>query len=138
LLACFLPLQILSRSLCFIFILCKCDCLFICMSLSLCISLSIPLSTYFSLDSFIHSQALIVQDGPLAPLSGFPDHTHGRTPQDEWSARLRFLSRYQYLFLQTTAHQKWQEVTATHTCYKYEINNKLHTYIFITFLGSIN
>jgi hypothetical protein len=37
--------------------------------------------------AFIHSQALIVQDGPLVSLSGFLDHTHiqthGRTPLDE-------------------------------------------------------
>jgi hypothetical protein len=36
---------------------------------------------------FIHSETLIVQDGPLASLSGFLDHTHikthGRTPLDE-------------------------------------------------------
>jgi hypothetical protein len=41
--------------------------------------------------SFIHSQALIVQDGPLASLFGIPwthtyTETHGRTPLDEWSA----------------------------------------------------
>jgi hypothetical protein len=34
-----------------------------------------------------HSEALIFQDGPLAYLSGFLDHTHkkthGRTPLDE-------------------------------------------------------
>jgi hypothetical protein len=43
--------------------------------------------------SFIYSQALIVQDGHLASLSGFLDHTHthGRTPLDEWSARRRGL-----------------------------------------------
>jgi hypothetical protein len=28
---------------------------------------------------FIHSQALIVQDGPLASLLGFLDHTHTHT-----------------------------------------------------------
>jgi hypothetical protein len=37
--------------------------------------------------SFIHSPALIVQDGPLASISGFLDHTQldtdGRTPLDE-------------------------------------------------------
>jgi hypothetical protein len=31
------------------------------------------------LGPFIHSQSLIVQDGPLAPLSGFLDHTHTDT-----------------------------------------------------------
>jgi hypothetical protein len=41
--------------------------------------------------SFIHSQALVVQDGPLASLFGVPwtytyTETHGRTPLDEWSA----------------------------------------------------
>jgi hypothetical protein len=33
--------------------------------------------------SFTHSQALIVQDGPLVSLSGFLDQTHGKTPLDE-------------------------------------------------------
>jgi hypothetical protein len=45
--------------------------------------------------AFIHSQALIVQDGPLASLFGgfLITHiqTHGRTPLDEWSARRRGL-----------------------------------------------
>jgi hypothetical protein len=48
--------------------------------------------------SFIHSQALIVQDGPLASLFGvYWSHTHthtqthGRTPLDEWSAGRRDL-----------------------------------------------
>jgi hypothetical protein len=30
-------------------------------------------------DTFIHSQTLIVQDGPLASLSGFLDRTHTDT-----------------------------------------------------------
>jgi hypothetical protein len=41
-----------------------------------------------------HSQALIVQDGPLASISGFlisHIQTHGRTPLDERSARRRDL-----------------------------------------------
>jgi hypothetical protein len=45
--------------------------------------------------SFIHSQALIVQDSPLASLfRGFlitHIQIHGRTPLDEWSARRRDL-----------------------------------------------
>jgi hypothetical protein len=44
---------------------------------------------------FIHSKALIVQDGPLASLFGgfLITHiqTHGRTPLNEWSARRRDL-----------------------------------------------
>jgi hypothetical protein len=35
-----------------------------------------------TIHSLIHSQALIVQDGPLACLSGFLDHTHTDTQQD--------------------------------------------------------
>jgi hypothetical protein len=42
--------------------------------------------------SFIHSHALIIQDGPLASLLGVSrshtyNYTHGRTPLDELSAR---------------------------------------------------
>jgi hypothetical protein len=49
----------------------------------------------YILITFIHSRALIFQNGPLASLSGFLDHIHtktrGRTPVDEWSARRRDL-----------------------------------------------
>jgi hypothetical protein len=44
--------------------------------------------------SFIHSHALIVQDGPLTShfdVSWSHIQTHGRTPLDEWSARRRDL-----------------------------------------------
>jgi hypothetical protein len=59
--------------------------------------------------SFIHSQALIVQDGPLASLLGFIDHTHthGKTPLDECSARHRDL----YLH-RTTQHTNTTNIHA--------------------------
>jgi hypothetical protein len=36
-------------------------------------------SAFSNINSFIYSQALIVQDGPLVSLSGFLDHTHTDT-----------------------------------------------------------
>jgi hypothetical protein len=59
------------------------------------LTLLVTYSYNLAMFPFIHSQALIVQDGPLGlPFRGFlitHIQTHGRTPLDEWSARRRGL-----------------------------------------------
>jgi hypothetical protein len=59
--------------------------------------------------SFIHSQARIVQDGSLALLSGFLNHTHGRPPLDEWSDWIRSLCLFRKVSM-TRQSRKYRSI----------------------------
>jgi hypothetical protein len=73
----------------------------------LCVCHNIPVLNIFIfsflsdlfLTPLIHSQALIVQDGPLASLSGFLDHTH----KDTWFLNTILIYILHALFVKMSA-----------------------------------